>query len=538
MTIASFAAAVRPFALAALLTSGFLLAQGTPAASATAIKEDPSLILALSTPPDSFDPYFHNQAPNLAITGQIFDSLTAMDSLRHLMPSLAVSWAPIAANVWEIKLRPGVRFHDGSTFDAEDVIASWARVPTVSGPSSFTVFTKMVTSMTVVDPLTLHMTTDGPFPMLPAYLSQVSIIPAEEKDASTADFNSGKAVIGTGPYRLESGGVGHTLTLTANPHYWGGKPEWDRVEVRFISNDADRITALIAGTVDLINSVPPADVQRLEDNPSLRVSKRVSDRVIFLSVDFDRAQTPFANTEDGTPLADNPFQKLKVRQAISAAINRQAIIDATLYGHGAPTGQMALDDMAGASPSLKPEPFDLVKARKLLVEAGYPNGFVTVLNGPNNRYVRDADVVRSVALMLTGAGISTSAETFPASEFFPRNKTRDFSFVLSGWSTATGEVSYSLKALMGTRDVNAGWGTANFSGYSNPKLDALLSQADHELDPAKRSHLVQQAMEEGMADLGQIPLYFQMNIWASRASIAMTPRRDEQTLLRDVHPVP
>jgi peptide/nickel transport system substrate-binding protein len=432
---------------------------------------------------------------------------------------------------------PKVKFHDGSSFDAQDVVASWARVPTVTGPSSFTVFTETVKSITVIDPLTLHLQTHGPFPLLPAYLTQVSIIPSELEKTPTAAFNDGSAVIGTGPYRYEAGSAGHTLVLSANPDYWGGKPEWDTVEIRFIPNDADRVTALIGGTVDLINAVPPADVQRLENNPALRVSKMVSDRVIYLSVDFDRPQTPFAHTADGTPLEENPFQKFKVRQAISAAINRQAIVDELLYGQGVPAGQLAPDWMEGASTKLKVQPFDLVKARALLKEAGYPDGFVTVLHGPNNRYVRDADIARSVALMLTGAGIATSADTFPAAEFFPRNKKREFSFTLRGWSSDTGEAGYSVKALMGTRDVDAGRGTANHSRYSNPELDRLIESADRALDPDKRRALVQKAMELGITDLGQIPLHFQMNIWASRKAVEMTPRSDELTFIRDVHPV-
>lgn len=509
-------------------------AQNDPSAPA----EERALVMALSTAPDSLDPYYHNLAPNLVISGQLFDSLIAVDAQRHLIPALAVSWKAIAEDQWEIKLRPNVKFHDGSTFDAADVVASWARVPTVTGPSSFTVFTETVKSITVIDPLTLRLQTHGPFPLLPAYLTQVSIIPAELEKTSTAAFNDGSAVIGTGPYRYQAGSAGHTLVLSANPDYWGGKPEWDTVEIRFIPNDADRVTALIGGTVDLINAVPPADVQRLESNPSLRVSKMVSDRVIYLSVDFDRPQTPFAHTADGTPLEENPFQKLKVRQAMSAAINRQTIVDELLYGQGVPAGQLAPDWMEGASTKLKVQPFDLVKARALLKEAGYPDGFVTVLHGPNNRYVRDADIARSVALMLTGAGIAASAETFPASEFFPRNKKREFSFTLRGWSSDTGEAGYSVKALMGTRDVDNGRGTANHSRYSNPELDRVIEAADRELDPDKRRALVQKAMELGINDLGQIPLHFQMNIWASRKAVEMTPRSDELTFIRDVHPMP
>jgi peptide/nickel transport system substrate-binding protein len=509
----------------------------SPAQAQDPASEDRSLVMALSTVPDSLDPYYHNLAPNLVISGQLFDSLIAVDAQRHLIPALAVSWKPIAEDQWEIKLRPDVKFHDGSSFDAQDVVASWARVPTVTGPSSFTVFTETVKSITVIDPLTLHLQTHGPFPLLPAYLTQVSIIPSELEKTPTAAFNDGSAVIGTGPYRYEAGSAGHTLVLSANPDYWGGKPEWDTVEIRFIPNDADRVTALIGGTVDLINAVPPADVQRLESNSALRVSKMVSDRVIYLSVDFDRPQTPFAHTADGTPLEENPFQKFKVRQAISAAINRQAIVDELLYGQGVPAGQLAPDWMEGASTKLKVQPFDLVKARALLKEAGYPDGFVTVLHGPNNRYVRDADIARSVALMLTGAGIATSADTFPAAEFFPRNKKREFSFTLRGWSSDTGEAGYSVKALMGTRDVDAGQGTANHSRYSNPELDRVIEAADRELDPDKRRALVQKAMELGIHDLGQIPLHFQMNIWASRKAVEMTPRSDELTFIRDVHPV-
>lgn len=494
-----------------------------------------ALVIALSTAPDSLDPYYHNLAPDLTINGQVFDSLIAVDSQRHLIPALATSWKSISPDTWEIKLRPGVRFHDGSAFDAEDVVASWARVPTVHGPSSYTVYTEPVKSITVVDPLTLHLTTNGPFPLLPAYLTQVSIIPAEEQKTPTADFNSGKAVIGTGPYRYVSGTPGKTLHFAANPDYWGGKPEWDTVEIRFIPNDADRVIALIDGSVDLINAVPPADVKRLSSNSALTVSKIVSDRVIYLSMDYDRPQTPDAFDQKGKPLAENPFRKLKVRQAISAAINRQAIIDELLFGQGVPAGQLAPHYMDGYNPDLHPDAFDPKRAKKLLAEAGYPHGFATVLHGPNNRYVRDADIAQSVALMLTGVGITTRAETFPASEFFPRNKKREFSFTLRGWNSDTGEAGYSIKALMGTRDVDKGWGTANHTRYSNPRLDALIAEADHELDAKKRLQLVQHAMALGINDKGQIPLHFQMNIWASRKPVEMMPRSDELTFIRDAH---
>ncbi|WP_175616946.1 ABC transporter substrate-binding protein [Insolitispirillum peregrinum] len=495
------------------------------------------LVMALSTTPDSLDPYHHNLAPNLTISHHIYDTLVDLDERQHPVPGLAESWKATGPDTWEFKLRKGVTFHDGSTFDANDVLASWARVPTVHGPSSFTVYTEVVKEIKVLDPYTIQLTTNGPFPLLPVYLTQVMIIPAEVQNTATADFDNGKALIGTGPYRYSEGSPGHTLTLTANPHYWGGKPAWDTVEIRFIPNDADRVTALISGTVDLINAVPPADVHRLESNPQLKLAKAVSNRVIYLSVDFDRPQTPFARDRQNTPLPTNPFQSLKVRQAISKAINRQAIIDELLYGQAVPAGQLIPDDMDGANPSLKPEPFNLPAARTLLAEAGYPKGFTTVLHGPNNRYVRDAEVASSVALMLTGAGLATTAETMPASEFFPRNKNRDFSFTLRGWSSDTGEAGYSIKALLATRDVDKGLGTANHNRYSNKSLDDLVIAADHELDAEKRRGLIQKAMADGINDLGQIPLYFQMNLWASKEAVKMTPRVDELTLARDAVPV-
>lgn len=521
---------------ALILCGGLGLSPAVLAADAAA--PVPDLIVAVRATPDSMDPYHHNLTPNYQAAIHMFEPLVRLDEGQRLQPALATSWRVIDPVTWEFKLRQGVRFHDGSTFGAEDVLATWERVPLSNGPSSFTVFTEPVERIEVVDRYTLRLITREPFPVLPNYLSQVVIIPAELKAAPTEDFNSGTAMIGTGPYRYVEWQPEEYLKLEVNPAYWGEVPEWETVEFRFMPDDARRIAALVSGEVDLVDAVSPYDMQWLSQAADVTLVSAPSNRVIYLSVDFDRPQTPFAHDHEGKPLPHNPFQNPRVREAISLAIDREALITEVLGGEGYATGELVPPSFFGADPGRPvPQP-DVSGARDLLAEAGYPDGFVTVLHGPNNRYVRDAAVADAVALMLSGAGIATTTDTMPASEFFPRNRDRQFSFTLRGWSTETGEAGFAIRALMQTRNVEAGHGTANHNRYSSPDLDAVITEANRTLDTEKRERLLRQAMDIGMREHGQIPLYFQKNNWAMRKGLTYVGRTDELTLIPQVRTAP
>jgi peptide/nickel transport system substrate-binding protein len=218
-----------------------------------------------------------------------------------------------------------------------------------------------------------------------------------------------------------------------------------------------------------------------------------------------------------------------VREAISKAISRQAIVDRVMEGAAEPTGQLVNSSLFGYVPSLKPDTFDAAAAKKLLADAGYPDGFGITLQTPNNRYVNDEQVAQAIASMLTRIGIQTKVDAMPSASFFTRANKLDFSFMLAGWGADTGEASASLKSLVATYDPAKGWGASNRGRYSNPALDAKLTTALTTIDDKAREKLLQEATEIGIKDYGVIPLYFQTNVWAARKGITVIPRLDERT---------
>jgi peptide/nickel transport system substrate-binding protein len=334
------------------------------------------------------------------------------------------------------------------------------RVPAVpNGPSSFTAFTKQIKEMIIVDPLTIRFRTATQYPLMPPDMTQVTIISKAAAKATTDDFNSGKAAIGTGPYRLVRCAKGERIELARNDAWWGGKTPWTKVTLRLLPQDASRVAALLSGDVQVIENVPTTDVARLKRDKRL-------------------------------------------------AINRTAIVEKVMEGEAVPSGQLVADFLFGATKNLKVEAFDPEDAKQLLAEAGWPDGFGLTIHAPNNRYVNDAEIAQAVAQMPARVGIGTKVVAMPSSTFFSQATQLKFSFMLVGWSTGTGEASSSLKALLMTFNPDRGFGNANRGRYSNGKVDALTEDALATVDDAKREAMLQRATELAINDTGIIPLHF------------------------------
>ncbi|MGH8634118.1 MAG: ABC transporter substrate-binding protein [Burkholderiales bacterium] len=496
------------------------------------------LSIALGGDVTSMDPHFHNLTPNNNIGAHVFDTLVMKEPGGRIKPGLAESWRAVDDTTWEFKLRKGVRFHDGSIFTAADVVSSLDRIPNVpNSPSPFTTYTKQVTEKIVVDPWTLRLRSAAPYPQMPNDMSTVLIISSKSAaHATTDDFNTGKATVGTGPFRFVRWQKGDRIELARNDDYWGPKAPWDRVTFRIITSDPTRVASLLAGEVRAIENVPTTDLAKLGGNKDLAIYRTVSVRLMYLHLDTARDRTPFATDKAGKPLEKNPLRDLRVRRAMSKAINRQALVERVMEGAAVTTGQLMPEKFFGFTPALKPEPYDPEGARKLLAEAGYPDGFGLTLHAPNNRYVNDEQIAQAIAQLLARVGIQIRVDAMPSSVYFSRGSKLEFSFMLVGWGADTMEASSPLKALLATFDAAKGMGTANRGRYSNPKLDAALDQALATVDDPKRERLLQQATEIGVGDLGIIPLYHQHNLWAARRGIVYEARADERTLAHEFRP--
>jgi peptide/nickel transport system substrate-binding protein len=490
-----------------------------------------NLTVGLGTDVTAIDPHYHNVTPNNNVAAHLFGYLVERNEKSQLEPGLATEWKAVDPLTWEFKLRKGVKFHDGSDFTAADVVASIERVPTVpNSPSPFTAYTKQIKEMVVVDPLTIRFKTATPYPLMPSDMAQIVIISKNAAKATTDDFNTGKAAIGTGPYKLARYTKGDRIELARNDAYWGGKTPWEKVTLRLLPQDAARVAALLSGDVQVIENVPTSDAAQLKKDKRLQVFRTVADRLIYLHMDSDRDASPYVTDKAGKPMPKNPLKDPRIRKAISKALNRPAIVEKVMEGEAIPAGQLVPDFLFGATKNLKVEPYDPEGAKKLLAEAGYPDGFGLTIHAPNNRYVNDAKVAQVVAQMLARVGIDTKVVAMPSSAYFTQATKLEFSFMLLGWGTGTGEASSTLKALLMTYNRDKGYGTANRGRYSNGKVDALTEDALATVDDAKREALLQRAAELAIGDTGIVPLHFQVNLWATRDGITYVPRTDENTL--------
>lgn len=494
------------------------------------------LVMGVRGGPESLDPHFSALGSHAEAAKHIFDTLVWSGDDLQIEPGLATEWTPIDDDTWEFKLRDGVKFHDGSDFDAEDVKFSIERIPVVSGPTTTTIYVRRVKEVEIVDPLTIRIHTDGQAATLPNDFIRLFIVSSDAAaDYSTPEtaaegFNSGAATIGTGPYKFVSWEPKGDLVLERFDDYWRGMGAWEKVTRKEMPNDSSRLAALKAGQVDVINYVSSVDYLALENDSAVDTIK--GDSVYIMNLQLDqREDTPLVRAKDGSDLDANPFRDLKVRQAIDYAIDRETMVEIVLEGLGKPANQLMPEGFFGSNADIPMPEYDPAKAKELLTEAGYPDGFEVDLYCTSDRLPGDGAICQGLGQMLSAVGIKTNVNAVSKTVYFPAQGRLEYSMFMNGWGTLTGEASYTLGGLAHSNNPDVKMGAFNRIQYSNPEVDALMQEGATEMDADARRGMYEEAMAKIMADKAYISIVQLQTVWAAKAgALTFTPRFDEDTL--------
>ena len=519
-----------------MIAAGMLLATASLALAQT-------LTIGVRGGPDSIDPHFTATGTHAEALKQVFDTLVWSGDGLEIEPRLAETWKAVDPITWEFKLRRGVKFHDGSDFTAEDVKFSIARMATPMGPNPTTIYVRRVKETKIVDPHTIQVITDGPAPNLPNDFIRLFIVSHKAaagltKDNANEAFNSGKAAVGTGPYKFVSWTPKGDFVVERFDGYWGGKEPWARVVRKEIPNDAARVAQLKAGQLDLITRVPASDVATLERDPRITVAKVDTVYVFNLEMDM-REQLPAGqvSAKDGSALPKNPYLDIRVREAIDLAIDRKALAEIAMEGLGKPVNQLVTPSIFGYSKALPERKYDVAAAKKLMAEAGYPNGFKLAFSFTQDRLPGDSQVGTTIAQMLAAIGIEAQANAQPAAVFFPARTRGELSMSMSGWGTLTGEAHYTLSSLAHSNDKERKFGAFNVLGYKNPEMDKLIQDAAVEMDEARRRAFLEKANELVLKDRQRLPIVAVGSAWAmQKGKVTIRSRVDEDTLAMNIKP--
>lgn len=493
-----------------------------------------TLTMALASEPSSLDPLFSRTQNNMQNAENIFERLIEQDDNLQVKPGLAVSWRALDPSTWEFHLRPNVRFSDGSPLTAGDVAYSLRRARSVpNSPAPFSGAVANIARIEIVDPLTLRIVTKTPSP---AFVEQVGLVYIESQRASEGhpsdDYRLPSVAVGTGPYRLVRWVPGDRLELARNDNYWGKRPIFDACTIRFVSNDAARLSALLSGSVDLIDNVPPVTIARLREEHDIELYSGPSARLIYLALDASRDASPFVTAADGAAIAHNPLRDVRVREAISKMIDREAITEHLLDGAGLPAAQIVPSGMGGYDPQLQPDRYDPAGARRLLAAAGYPDGFGLTIHSSNDRFTSDGDLGQALGQMLARGGIAINGVvTQPYNVYAGAASHRSYSAFVFSFGNTTSDSAIALTNVLESYSRTLGTGAFNRTRYSNPALDRLMREASTTFDPARRNQLLQEAARAGFGDYGIVPLYFPIDYWAARRGVIFHPNKSERTSL-------
>jgi peptide/nickel transport system substrate-binding protein len=499
-----------------------------------------TLRIASAFDPQTMDPHALALLYHARVSTQVYESLVNRDEQFRLEPSLALSWQQTALTSWRFKLRPGVMFHDGTPFTAADVVFSIDRAMATTSQRSFQL--KGVKATRQIDDLTVEFVLDAPDAVLPEKLQQLAIMSrawcAAHGVEKPQDFNGKQETFavrnanGTGPFRLDRFEPDVRTVLKRHPRWWGWADKrsgnLDEVSLIAIRSDATRLAALVSGEVDLVLDPPVQDIDRLKREPAIKLLQVTDLGQQYLT--FDQVRDALEGSDakiDGQPR--NPFKDVRVRRAVYHAVNVELITQKVLRGQAVPTGAFLSPKVDGSPPELdKRLPFDPARARALLAQAGYPNGFTVTLDCVNVPW-REA-VCQAMTAMLTQVGIRTSLRSSPTNQFFPKLSAATASFIEYGW-TPNPDAWASLNALFRTWD-QSGLGTFNAGRYSNSKLDVLIDSIRVEPDLTRRRAMVGVALRIVGDDLPFIPLYRRTLTWAMAKKVSAVQWPNDSTELR------
>jgi peptide/nickel transport system substrate-binding protein len=477
----------------------------------------------------SMDPHSLNETTQLGFTGNVYEPLVARDANLKLVPALATAWKQTAPTTWRFELRRGVTFHDGTPFTADDVVFSFQRA--ADPGSDMRGYVGQVKEVRKLDDHAVEVVTSVPVPILPEQITALYMMSKAWCEANNAakpvDKRKGLEnaasvrANGTGPFRLRSREPGVRTVLLRNPQYWD-RIEGNVTEVIWtpIGNDATRVAALKSGEIQLMQPVPVQDVERLKQDPNLSVLQGPELRTIFLGMDSRRDELLYSNVK-----GKNPFKDRRVRQAFFQAIDVEAIRARIMRGAATPTNLMIAPGVNGFVADLnKRAPFDPEASRRLLAEAGYPNGFELRMNCPNDRYVNDGEICQAVAGMLARVGVKVNLEAESKGTYFPKILSRNTSFYLLGWTPATYDAHNVFYNIMAT--PQGGQGVFNLGSWSNPRFDELTTAIGTETDAARRNAMIAEATKIHAEEFGHVPLHQQALAWGMRKGTKIAQRAD------------
>jgi peptide/nickel transport system substrate-binding protein len=472
--------------------------------------------------PLSMDPHSLNESTQMSFLGNIYEPLVARDKDLQLTAGLASTWRRLRPTVWSFPLRKGVTFHDGSPFTADDVVFSFARAAGDGGDMKSQ--TGMIKEVRKIDDFTIEIETHAPQPILPDVLTWVYIMSKSWSEANKSEkpVDRRKGIEnaasfkanGTGPFRLKERQPGTRTTLVRNGTYWG-KMDSNVTEVVFtpIGSDATRVAAMLSGEIDLMEPVPLQDVERLKADPKLKVLQGPELRTVFLGMDQKRDELQYSNVK-----GKNPFKDKRVRQAFYQAIDIETIKSRVMRGAATPTGLMLAPGVRGFDAALnKRLPYDVDAAKKLLADAGYPNGFELTLNCSNDRYVNDSEICQAVSANLAKIGVTVKLQAESKTTYFPKVLSRNTSFFLLAWTPNTYDAHNVFASVMAT--PGQGIGTFNLGGYSNPKVDELIGLIQSSTKPDERDAAIREVHKLHQDDVGHIPLHQQALAWVTKKNI-------------------
>ncbi len=478
--------------------------------------------------PQTMDPHSQNEALTNAINNHVYEALVGRGDKLELVPELAESWKQTSPLVWRMSLRKGVKFHDGSNFSADDVVFSVKRAATP--PSQMAQYARAMGEPVKIDEFTVEFRMEKPNPIFLEHASTFHIMSKswseKNKTEKPLDYKNkeetfaSKNANGTGPFMLVSREPDIKTVMKRNPNYKGARKVIGNVQdIVFtpITSDQTRVAALLSNGVDFVQDPPSSDVDTLTKNAEVKLIQGMENRVIFFGMDQNRDELLYSNVK-----GKNPFKDKRVRQAIYQAINVDALIKATMRNQAVATGCMTPSPL-GCFPELEPRvhKFDIAASKKLLAEAGYPNGFEFGMDCPNNRYVNDERICIAVTGMLAKVGLKVNLTALPRAQYFPKLEKLDTSFYMLGWGGAVTDAQTTLDPVQHTYDEKSQKGFYNYGRFKNEKADQAIDAAAAEADPVKRTALLKAAQSELRNEMHNIPLHRQFIPWASRKNVTV-----------------